>query len=186
MARTKGLTNVEVVAAARAGRDGVSGSYNMQTYAVDNFRSRFGYTAAPVGRMPRSWARIFRERYGLGKVRQVVISFQTAIAWLDDDYGWVMPDVSYSIITTIHHQGKARAGWNRPGLGAWEPAMPWDATIEDARRVLSRELVFTSKGYGKNRVFTGTVPGPNYQPEWIESERVTASGIRYVSRTKAA
>jgi hypothetical protein len=33
------------------------------------------------------------------------------------------------------------------------------------RRVLSGEIVFTSKGYGSNRVFTGTVPGPNYVGE---------------------
>lgn len=162
MAQERGLTNPQVVAAARAGRFGINGGENYQTYPVDDFRARYGYTAPHLGWMPDSWVRIFRERYGMGKVSQVLVSFGTTIAWKDADYGWIMPDVSYSVITTIHHQGKARAGWNRTGLGAWEPAMPWDATIEDARRVLSGELVFISKGYGVNRVFTATIPGPNY------------------------
>ncbi|QIG58549.1 hypothetical protein SEA_HUBBS_118 [Microbacterium phage Hubbs] len=166
MAQVKGLTTAQVIAAARAGREGVSKSYNIQTYAVDDFRARYGYSGAPVGRMPESWARIFRERYGLGKVSQVLISFQTAIAWKDADYGWVMPNVTYSIITTTKHQGPARGGWNNPGLGdIVSPAMPWDATLDDARRVLSGELIFTRAGKWGNGKWNGTRPGPNYIPE---------------------
>lgn len=161
MARINGITNPEVVAAARAGREGYNGRRSFSTYPIESFH---GYATPAIGWMSRSWERILRERFGAGKVTQLLISFETTIAWNDVDYGWIMPDVSYSIITTVHHQGMSRAGWNRAGLGAMEPAMPWDATIEDARRVLSGELVFTSKGYGVNRVFTGTRPGPNYIP----------------------
>lgn len=165
MARIAGLTNSEVITAARAGRMGHNGRVSLQTYPVDDFRARFGYSAPHVGWMPDSWARIFRERYSLGKVSQVLVSFQTTIAWNDADYGWIMPDVQYSIITTTKHQNPARGGWCTTGLDAREPAMPWDATLDDARRVLSGELVFTSKGYGMNRTFTGTIPGPSYRPE---------------------
>lgn len=165
MAQVKGLTNTQVVAAARAGRFGSNGRVSFQTYPVDNFRSRYGYTAPHIGWMPDAWARIFRERYNAGKVAQVLVSFQTTIAWHDVDYGWIMPDVRYSSITGQHHQGKARGGWAWRGLDAREPAMPHDATIEDARRVLAGELAFVSKGYGSNRVFTGTIPGPNYVGE---------------------
>lgn len=159
MARIAGLTNSEVITAARAGREGHNGRVSLQTYPVDNFHARFGYTAPHVGWMPDSWARIFRERYSLGKVSQVLVSFQTTIAWRDADYGWIMPDVRYSVITSSKHQSPA---WV---LRAAQHAMPDDATLDDARRVLSGELVFTSKGYGMNRTFTGTIPGPNHVGE---------------------
>lgn len=159
MARIAGLTNDEVVTAAREGRHGHNGRVSFQTYPVDGFSARFGYSAPHIGWMPESWENIYRERFGAGKVSQVLVSFQTTIAWLDADYGWIMPDVTYSTITSSKHQS--------PGgrLLATRPAMPADATLEDARRVLSGELVFTSKGYGNRRVFTGTVPGTNYTPE---------------------
>lgn len=164
MAQVKGLTTAQVIAAARAGREGISKSLNIHTYPVDSFRARYGYSGAPVGRMPKSWAAAFRARYGAGKVTQVLVSFQTAIAWRDEDYGWVMPDVTYSIITTIRHQGPARGGWNNPGLGdIVSPAMPWDATPEDAARVLSGELIFYRAGKYGNGDWAGTRPGPNYR-----------------------
>lgn len=153
MARIAGLTNPEVVTAAREGREGHNGRDSFSTTPGD------WYAFAPVGRMPKPWATAFRERFYAQKVVHILFSFSTPIAWLDADYGWIMPDVSYSAITSSKHQSPA---WR---LRAARPAMPWDATPEDARRVLSGELVFTSKGYGMNRTFTGTVPGPNYIPE---------------------
>lgn len=156
MAQERGLTNEQVINAARAGRIGVNGRASLQTYPVDGFRARLGYTAPHLGWMPESWQRIYRERYSAGKVLQALVSFQTTIAWQDADYGWIMPDVTYSVITSGKHQGPAY------GLYATRHAMPHDATLEDARRVLAGELVFTSKGYGNSRVFTGTAPGPNY------------------------
>lgn len=159
MAQERGLTNERIVNAARAGRFGINKRESFQTYPVDTFRARFGYLAPHLGWMPRSWQRIYRERYSAGKVLQALVSFETTIAWKDADYGWIMPDVNYSPITSSKHQGPAYR------LYATRHAMPYDATLEDARRVLAGELVFTSKGCGKSRVFTGTAPGPNYIPE---------------------
>lgn len=159
MARIAGLTNEEVVTAAREGRHGHNGRVSLQTYPVDTYRARFGYLAPHIGWMPDSWARLLRERWNAGKVTQALVSFQTTIAWHDADYGWIMPDVTYSVITSGKHQGPA---WR---LRATRHAAPFDATADDMRRVLSGELVFTSKGYGRNRVFTGTRPGPAYVTE---------------------
>lgn len=168
-------TNESIVPAAMRGENAETANGNFSTVRVDA-----PYFARWVGSMPKAWAGLFTERVQAGMVTQAIYSYSTPIAWLDREHGWIIPDVSYSVTTSVKHQTHLYR------LKGRAVSAPWDATAKDMRRVLSGELVFTYKGHGVNRVFTGTVPGPNYQPEWIESERVTASGIRYVSRTKVA
>lgn len=150
MARIKGLTNEEVVSAAMRRAEGHNGRDSFSTEPGD------WYLFAPVGRMPKPWAAAFRERFAARKVEHILFSFATPIAWLDADYGWVMPAVRYSQITSSKHQSPA---WR---LRAARPYLPWDATTEDARRVLAGELIFVTDRQGRA---TGTIPGPNYTPE---------------------
>lgn len=150
MARVKGLTNEQVVNAAIARREGHNGRDSFSTEPGD------WYSLAPVGRMPKPWATAFRERFYARKVVHILFSFSTPIAWLDADYGWVMPAVRYSQITSSKHQSPA---WR---LDAARHYLPWDATADDARRVLSGELMFITDRQGRA---IGTRPGPNYIPE---------------------
>lgn len=161
MAYRKNQTNAQIVPLALRGIEGETTTGNMST----EDRSRAGY-AGPTGAMPRVLADLYRRRNTARKVSTVIYSYNTPIAWLDADYGWIVPDETYSVTTTAKHQSQFYAGWNRPGLGSYRRiAMPYDATDDDADRVLSGELVFTSKGYGASRTFTGTVPGPNFVSE---------------------
>lgn len=149
-------TNADIVPAALAGKDAATANGNMSTYPVDDFRARYGYTGTPVGQMHGALADLLRERFTAGKVRQVILSYQTPIAWLDAEYGWIVPVVSYSITTSANHQSKLHR------LRGTYIYMPHDATIEDARRVLADEMRFTTDRKG-NAI--GTVPGANYTPE---------------------
>lgn len=151
MAYRKNQTNRQIVTLALDGTEGETTTGNMST----EDRSRMGY-AGSTGFMPHAWADLYRVRNTARKVSTVIYSYNTPIAWLDADYGWVIPAVTYSVTTSAKHQTHLYR------LRGTMYCMPYDATAEDARRVLAGELVFTSKGYGNSRVFTGTVPGPNY------------------------
>ena len=154
MAYRKNQTNSQIVALALCGAEGETTTGNMSTSSKRGRRYIGG-----TGYMPKSWAALISERAEAGAVLQVIRSYTTPIAWLDRDYGWVIPCVSCSVTTSTKHQSQLYR------LHGTMYYMPHDATLEDARRVLAGELVFTSKGYGNSRVFTGTVPGPNYTPE---------------------
>ena len=152
MAYRKNQTNAQIVSLALSGNEGETTTGNMST---EN-RGHLGYAGA-TGHMPRAWERLYSARAASRAVVRVIYSYNTPIAWLDRDYGWIIPDASYSVTTSTRHQSQLYR------LRGRMISAPWDATAEDMRRVLTGELSFTYKGYGSNRVFTGTVPGPNYQ-----------------------
>lgn len=150
-------TNESIVPAALRGEYAETANGNFSTHPA--------VYGAYAGNMPKAWARLYAERVSARKVSQVIFSYRTPIAWLDADYGWIIPTVTYSVTTSGKHQPHLHRGWNRPGLP--DPSrlsMPWDATPEDARRVLSRELVFVYNAKGDA---VGTRPGPNYTPEAV-------------------
>ena len=154
MAYRKNQTNAQIVPLAIAGLEGETTTGNMST---EN-RHNLGY-AGSRGSMPKAWARLYSDRAAERAVLRVIYSYNTPIAWLDRDYGWVIPDVSYSVTTSAKHQTHL---WKLRGTTL---AMPWDATPEDARRVLSGELVFTRAGKWGTGDWNGTRPGPNYVGE---------------------
>lgn len=151
MATFKNLTNAEIVPRAVARDDAETATGNMSTLRVVST-----YFAYHKGSMPKAWAALYAERVRAALIDQVIYSYSTPIAWLDREHGWIIPDVSYSVTTSAKHQSQLHR------LKGRTVSAPWDATADDMRRVLSGELVFTSKGYGVNRTFTGTIPGPNY------------------------
>lgn len=130
---------------------------NMST---DHYRPGFTRYGAPyAGSLPRVWRRWLDSRFNAGAIAQVIYSYSTPIAWFDDAYGWTIPAESYSTTTSTKHQTHL---YRTTGTTY---AIPYDATQADVQRVMDGEMYFTYKGYGRNRVFTGTVPGPNYIPE---------------------
>ena len=150
MAYRKNQTNAQIATLALNGAEGETTTGNMST----EYRGHLGYAGA-TGHMPRAWERLYSARAASRAVVRVIYSYNTPIAWLDRDYGWIIPDVSYSVTSAKHQSQLYR-------LNGRHISAPWDATAEDMRRVLTGELVFVTKGYGSNRAFTGTIPGPNY------------------------
>lgn len=137
--------NAEVVTFAQRGVSGRSGKGNFST---DSYRPGFTRYGAPyTGQLPRPFARMLDEAFNEGRISQVIYSYSTPIAWHDTMHGWIIPDVRYSITTSSKHQTHLYR------LHGRRISLPWDATPEDARRVLSGELIF-SRGR--------TYPGPNY------------------------
>lgn len=108
------------------------------------------------GRLPRAFRHLLSEAISARRVSQVIYSYSTPIAWLDSEHGWIIPDVSYSITTSTKHQTHLYR------LKGRRISLPYDATEEDAVRVLRGELMFT---YNSTGVAVGTKPGPNYKAE---------------------
>lgn len=130
-------TNESVVYAAKRGRTHRSSTGNMST---ENRRgTRF---SGPTGAMSRAWARTYTKRVNAGAVEQVIYSYRTPIAWLDADYGWIVPVETYSITTSSKHQSHLYL------LGGRRVVLAWDATEEDAQRVLDGLMVFTTDTRG--------------------------------------
>lgn len=144
-------TNESIVFAALRGENAETANGNMSTANRAGLRWIGG-----TGAMPKVWARLISERAEAGAVGQVIRSYSTPIAWLDAEYGWIIPVVTYSVTTSVKHQTQLHR------LRGTKLYMPWDATEEDARRVLAGELRFVTDSKG-NAV--ATVPGPNYVPE---------------------
>lgn len=61
----------------------------------------------PAGRLPQPWFEQYVSRDL--HIDYVVVSYGTPIAWHDDERGWIMPDVKYSM-TTSKAQGRIRPG----------------------------------------------------------------------------
>lgn len=57
-----------------------------------------------TGQLPQSWAQRLLDH----NVSYIVWSYSTPIAWYDDERGWYVPDVKYSV-TTSKHQNIVRA-----------------------------------------------------------------------------
>lgn len=157
MAYRKNQTNAQIVALALAGMDGETTTGNMST---DSYRVGFSRRLPFQGSLPSVWHEFLDWRFRAGRVAQVIYSYSTPIAWLDDEHGWIIPDVTYSVTTSTKHQSQLYR------LRGRTIAVPHDATEEDMRRVLAGELEFVAKGYGLKRTFIGTKPGPNYTPEF--------------------
>lgn len=66
-------------------------------------------SAAFTGRLPHDWRERFFERRN--HIAYTVYSHATPIAWYDDEEGWTMPLVRYSV-TTSKVQNKIRAALN--------------------------------------------------------------------------
>lgn len=154
MAYRKNQTNAQIVPLALRGMDGETATGNMSTERIVST-----YYAYRTGNMPKAWARLYAERVREAKADQVIYSYATPIAWLDRDYGWVIPSVTYSATTSSKHQSQLYR------LGGRRISAPWDATPEDMRRVLAGELIFTRAGKWGTGEWNGTRPGPNYVGE---------------------
>lgn len=69
-------------------------------------------TFTSLGRLPSDWQRTLQARRGY--VDYVIYSYATPIAWHDVEAGWIVPEVSYSITTTIQ-QNQVRAALHEQG-----------------------------------------------------------------------
>lgn len=150
MAYRKNQTNAQIVSLALHGIEGETTTGNMST---EN-REGIGY-AGSRGQMPKAWARLYSDRAHERAVLRVIYSYSTPIAWLDRDYGWIIPRVTYSVTTSAKHQSQLYRIRDARNL-----AMPWDATPEDAQRVMDGRMLFVTDP--RSRYAVGTIPGPNY------------------------
>ncbi|WNO25902.1 hypothetical protein SEA_ASEGATO_120 [Microbacterium phage ASegato] len=153
MAYRKNQTNAQIVPLALKGIEGETTTGNMST---NSYRVGFSRFTPYSGNLPKSWARLLGERFHAGRIAQVIYSYSTPIAWLDADYGWIIPAVTYSATTSIKHQSQLYR------LQGRRIEVPWDATAEDMRRVLSGEMFFLRAGKWGTGNWQGTRPGPNY------------------------
>lgn len=143
MAYRKNQTNAQIVTLAIAGLEGETTTGNMST---EN-RDRLSYVGS-IGHMPKPWARLISDRARDRAVLRVIYSYNTPIAWLDRDYGWIIPIVRYSATTSSKHQSQLYR------LRGRHIYMPWDATPEDVQRVMDGKMIFNGD--------RNTHPGPNY------------------------
>lgn len=150
MAYRKNQTNAQIVALALNGIEGETTTGNMST---EN-RDRLG-CAGSRGHLPNSWARLYFDRAADRAILRVIYSYSTPIAWLDRDYGWIIPRVTYSVTTSAKHQSQLYRIRDARNL-----AMPWDATPEDAQRVMDGRMLFITDSRSRNAI--ATIPGPNY------------------------
>lgn len=151
MAYRKNQTNAQIVPLALRGMDGETTTGNMSTERIVST-----CYAHRTGQMPKAWAALYAERVREAKADQVIYSYSTPIAWLDREYGWIIPNVTYSATTSSKHQNRLYH------LGGRSISAPWDATPEDMRRVLDGRMLFVRAGKWGNGGWAGTRPGPNY------------------------
>jgi len=109
-------TNSQIVTAALSGKDAENGRGSMST---EQGRSIF----ISMGYLPTRLKDILRSRAHAGHVDQIIYSYATPIAWLDEG-AWVVPTVTYSITTSAKHQTHLYRLPNRVGV-------PWDCGQED-------------------------------------------------------
>jgi len=125
-------TNSEIVTAALAGKDATTSTGNMSTEHKPFFLGR--------GHMPNAHAELMRSRRE--HITQIIYSYATPIAWHDDEHGWIIPNVRYSITTSSKHQTHLYR------LHGRHITLAWDATPEDAQRVLDGIMIFTTDNRG--------------------------------------
>lgn len=125
-------TNADIIPAALAGKDARTATGNMSTEHKPYFLGG--------GHMPKVHAELMRSRRS--HVTQVIYSYATPIAWLDDEHGWIIPNVSYSITTSSKHQTHLYR------LRGRHITLAYDATPEDAQRVLDGIMIFTTDNRG--------------------------------------
>lgn len=147
----RNLNNDQIIGAALRGENATTKTGNMSTDAYTVGHSRF---TPYQGSLPKAWARVLSEAFHAGRISQVIYSYSTPIAWHDSEHGWIIPIVTYSVTTSNRHQSQL---WKIST--AKRILLPWDATHEDAQRVMDRKMYFANNGRG---VATRTFPGPNY------------------------
>lgn len=139
----KNLTNAAIVGCALRGEDAQTSTGNMSTDRVTH-----GLVGYYTGQLPRVWRHVLSDAALAGRISQVIYSYSTPIAWHDSQYGWIVPQVTYSPTTSSKHQTHL---WKL--REARRIYLPYDATPEDAQRVLDRKMYYDGKR---------TYAGPNY------------------------
>lgn len=145
-------TNASIIGHALRGESARTGNGNMST---DSFRLGFSRRAPYYGHLPKAWQGIIEDGFSHGRVSQVIYSYSTPIAWHDERYGWIIPDVRYSVTTSSKHQTHL---WRLRGRRI---LLPWDASQNEAQRVLDGKMIFTTLGRWDGKIVC-TIPGPNY------------------------
>jgi len=134
------MPHVNVVPAALRGEN-----YTSSSFSTDHYREGFTRYGAPyVGHLPRALQAVLNDRFSAGKIRQVIYSYSTPIAWLDGDT-WIIPDVRYSATTSTKHMTHL---WRLPN----RRSINWDTPLDEYLRVLDGLMIYTAKG---------TAPGEN-------------------------
>lgn len=146
----KNLTNAGIIGCAVRGENAMTTTGNMSTDHFEIGHSRF---TPYCGHLSEAWASVLSDGFAGGHVSQVIYSYSTPIAWHDARYGWVIPIARYSATTSSKHQSQL---YMLPGRHI---LIPWDATADDAQRVMERKMYFANDGRGRA---TRTFPGPNY------------------------
>ncbi len=85
-------------------RDALQNETPFKTYG--NLEGRSG-SVYHLGRLPDEYADQYRARRD--HITYTVMSYATPLAWKDDEYGWTMPNVRYSV-TTSKAQGRIAPG----------------------------------------------------------------------------
>lgn len=137
-------TNRDIVTYALRGVDAQTKTGNMSTNA---YREGFPRLTSYYGHLPKVWRRVLDGGFALGAISQVIYSYSTPIAWHDSRYGWIIPVVSYSTTTSTRHQTHLYR------LGGRHIKLPYDASNEEAQRVLDGLMVYTTDSRGN---ITGT------------------------------
>lgn len=143
-------TNADIVTYARQGRDARTSNGNMST---DSYRAGFSRLAPYYGHLPKVWREVLNDAFRQGRVSQVIYSYSTPIAWHDSQYGWIIPNVRYSVTTSGKHQVHLYR------LHGRSVALPYDASPREAQRVMDGLMSYTFNSKGEP---VGTIPGPNY------------------------
>lgn len=145
-------TNASIIGYALRGEDARTGSGNMST---DSFRVGFSRPNPYTGHLPDVWNNFLESAFQDGRISQVIYSYSTPIAWRDEKYGWVVPAVTYSVTTSSKHQTHLYK------LRGRRIFLPWDASAEEAQRVMDGKMIFTTLGRWDGKIVC-TIPGPNY------------------------
>lgn len=140
-------TNASIIGFALRGEDARTSNGNMSTEAT-----RY---APYTGHLPKPWVHVLIEAAHAGHISQVIYSYSTPIAWHDSRYGWIIPNVRYSTTTSSKHQTHLYR------LNGRRIALPFDASDEEAQRVMDGKMIFTTLGRWDGKIVC-TVPGPNY------------------------
>lgn len=130
------MTNELVITRALQGKDYDNGGQAFHTHSLTPNQWIPG---AGHSWMSRRLSEILSLRQHAGHVTQVIMSYNTVIAWLDDDV-WIVPDAVYSQTTSARHQSQL---YKLPNVRY----IPRDAGISEYAQVISGKAVY-SRGYG--------------------------------------
>jgi hypothetical protein len=131
------MTNDLVITRALQGKTYDNGGQAFHTQHID-------YPGQWIGGAGHSWmsrrlSDILSTRNHSGHVTQVILSYNTVIAWLDGDV-WIVPDARYSQTTSSRHQPRLHKLTNVRRI-------PNDCGPLEYAQVLSGAAVYTP-GYG--------------------------------------